>query len=96
MDPNLKKTTKFALSMDAMDLKAEKKLLKKEIDQLEDPYLIETIRKVLEYGKSKAIKTHSAGRIAYFDPKGESPTSLANAKLSSQEEPIEYFRKKNA
>ncbi len=82
--------------MDAMDLKAEKKLLKKEIDQLEDPYLIETIRKVLEYGKSKALKQHSGGRVAYFDPKAASSKSLADGKLTSQEEPIEYYRKKNA
>ncbi|HKZ38607.1 MAG TPA: hypothetical protein VJ184_13195 [Chryseolinea sp.] len=79
-----------------MDLKAEKKLLKKEIDQLEDPYLIETIRKVLEYGKSKALKKHSAGRVAYFDPKAASPSSMVNEKLTSQEKPIEYYIKKNA
>ena len=82
--------------MDTMDLKAEKKLLKKEIDQLEDPYLIETIRKVLEYGKSKALKKHSAGRVAYFNPKAASPNAIVNGKMKSQDEPIEYYRKKNA
>jgi len=82
--------------MDAMDLKAEKKLLKKEIDQLDDPYLIETIRKVLEYGKSKALKKHSAGRVAYFDPNAGASIANADEKLTFQEEPIEYFIKKNA
>jgi hypothetical protein len=82
--------------MDAMDLKAEKKKLKKEIDQLEDPYLIETIRKVLEYGKSKALKTQSGGRVAYFDPKAEAFTSNASEPLRAPSEPMGYYRKKNA
>jgi len=82
--------------MNAMDLKAEKEMLKKELDLVEDSYLLETIRKILEYGKSKALKTFEVmADEDHFDRTRESGNSFADKALVTQEKPIEYFRKKN-
>jgi hypothetical protein len=79
-----------------MDLKAEKEILKKELDQVNDARLLEAIRKILDYGRSKSGKPYQQmTEDEYFDRISESRKAIGEGRLITQEEAIEYFRRKN-
>jgi len=79
-----------------MDLKAEKEILKKELDQVNDVRLLEAIRKLLDYGRSKSGKSYQPmTEDEYFNRISESRKAIGEGKLITQEEAIEYFRRKN-
>lgn len=81
-----------------MDLKAEREILKKELDQVDDVKLLEAIRKILDYGRSKAKSGKPYAPMTedeYFNRIAESRKSIGEGKLITQEEAIEYFRRKN-
>ncbi|MBT1696844.1 hypothetical protein KK083_08175 [Fulvivirgaceae bacterium PWU4] len=79
-----------------MDLKAEKEILKKELDQVNDARLLEAIRKILDYGRSKSGRPYKPmTEDEYFDRISESRKAIGEGKLIVQEEAIEYFRRKN-
>jgi hypothetical protein len=79
-----------------MDLKTEREILKKEIDQVNDVRLLEAIRKILDFGRSKSGKGYQPmSEDEYFGRITESRKAIAEGKLIVQEEAIEYFRRKN-
>lgn len=80
-----------------MDINSEKESLKKELDQVEDIQLLEAIRKMIDYGKSKTLKSYPPmTEDEYFERIKESRKSIEEGKLITQEEAKEYFKKKNA
>jgi hypothetical protein len=79
-----------------MDLKAEKEILKKELDQVNDVRLLQAVRKLLDYGRSKSGKPYQPmTEDEYFNRISESRKAIGEGKLITQEEAIEYFRRKN-
>lgn len=79
-----------------MDLKTEKEILKKELDQIEDVRLLDAIRKIMEYGRSTAVRNYGPmTEDEYFNRITESRKAIGEGKLITQEEAIEYFRRKN-
>lgn len=80
-----------------MDLSAEREMLKKEIDKIDDIRLLEAIRRVLDGNRSKVLaKPHlPLTEDEYFDRIKESRKAIEEGKLIIQEEAIAYFRKKN-
>lgn len=80
-----------------MDINSEKESLKKELDLVDDIQLLEAIRKMIDYAKSKSFKAYpSMTEEEYFNRITESRKAIEEGKLITQEEAKEYFRKKNA
>lgn len=79
-----------------MDINLEKERLKKELDLVEDIELLDAIRKMIEYGKSKSFKYSSMTEDEYFDRIAKSRSAIQEGKLIAQEEARQYFKKKDA
>ena len=79
-----------------MDLDAEKELLKKEIDQVNDMSLLKAIRNILDFGRTRSKKYYKPfSEEEYFSRITASRKAIADGKLITQEEAIEYFRRRN-
>jgi hypothetical protein len=79
-----------------MDIKAEREIIKKEVDLVDDVRLLEAIRKILEFGLAKSpVKYQELSEDDYFNRVAESRKAIADGKLITQEEAIEYFRRKD-
>jgi len=79
-----------------MNLKAEIELLKIELDNVEDHYLIETIKNLLAYGKSKRYENIlTPMSVGDFLQRQEMSRKYIEEKtLISQEEAKTYFTNK--
>lgn len=82
-----------------MDLNAEREIIKKELDEVDDIRLLEAIKKILDYNRSKSGTSKAYEPVneeEYFQRILSSRKAIDEGRLITQEEAIAYFRRKNS
>jgi len=81
-----------------MGIRSEIEYIKTELDKVEDEYLVEAIKNMLTYGKSKRYEKgiHPMSAESFYERYELSRKSIEEGNLISQEEARSYFSRKNA
>ncbi len=78
-----------------MDIKIERDLIKSDLDKVNDIQVLEAIRRLLDFNKSKLKKLIPLTEDELFNRIVESRKAIGEGRLIANEEAKEYFRKKN-
>ena len=81
-----------------MDLRLEKEYIKSELDKVEDIHLVEAIKNMLAYGKSKRYERalQPMSKEDFYQRQELSWKAIEEDNLISQKEARAYFVRKNA
>ncbi len=81
-----------------MDLQSKKEYIKSELDKVEDADLLEAIKNLLNFGKSKSYERdlYPMSKERFYKRNEISRKAIEENALISQEEAKAYFTRKNA
>lgn len=80
-----------------MDLRLEKDFIKSELEKVDDVHLVEAIKNMLAYGKSKRYENglQPMSKEDFLERQKSSRQAIEEDNLISQQEAKAYFNRKN-
>ncbi|MCE7994968.1 MAG: hypothetical protein HEP71_23525 [Roseivirga sp.] len=81
-----------------MDIQVEKGLIKMELDKVDDIHLVEAIKSILAFGKSRSLRSplQQMTKDEFLERDEASQKSIDEGDLISQEDARLFFAKKHA
>lgn len=77
-----------------MNLKPEIELIKQQLDEVEDQKLLNIIREMLAYGKSRSKNFKPLTEEDFYKRNEESTKAIEQGNVIAQEDAAQYFKRK--